>query len=95
MTFNVVNMVVGARQHKLIHWDFHSDKTISMVGTDDGPKKERLSPESEAAVWKKMFCRLQESEVRVGRPVGVCRKGKGNSKKAAVHHQGIQLLQFD
>lgn len=43
MTFTVVNMVVGARQHKLIHWDFHSDKTISMVGTDDGPKKERLS----------------------------------------------------
>lgn len=43
MTFTVVNMVVGARQHTLIHWDFHSDKTISMVGTDDGPKKERLS----------------------------------------------------
>lgn len=42
MTFTVVNVVVGARQHKLIHWDFHSDKTISMVGTDDGPKKERL-----------------------------------------------------
>lgn len=46
VTFNVVNIVVGARQHNLIHWDFHSDKTISMVGTDDGPKKERLSTES-------------------------------------------------
>lgn len=92
VTFNVANMLLVPGSANCWSTGIFTLTQSSLGFPEDEPEKEKPSCESEAAVWRKMFRTLQESEVRVGRPFG--EKAKiGNISSS--YNQGIELLQWD